>query len=443
MLDFKICPKCSNNTANENDVCPNCGYHFEKKSQQSDILPQHPDSQKPIVPSENTPSKDATRVWNDLNSLTHWTIIIFILSALLENPAIGIIGALIGYYWLGPWAANFAIEHKRNINWAYFFGFLFAFLGCALYWIYVKVTTDPIDSPYRVYHQDTTAGEWVVLGLSLVFAFYVTFSQPIEGGISNIFNTLLGSFIISLIILYIVYWLITKLFPRSKYWSFVFWIFAIAGIPIILLVVAGFVMGMVGLISSEHQAVDTFQTIQKDSNFRGSTFTNNELHFTLLLPQDWTSFIVDSKSSSTISSDSAMSESVMPKIVYLYTKNYDASQLMVMIMGIDFSKSSMPDTNIQSFNDGFIEGLKQGLEKSQSRNVMIISKGQNYQISGYPSCANEISYTTQSGVPSRLKIFSIKSGSKFYIIYYQATDNLYDKQLRTFEQIVGSFTPTN
>jgi hypothetical protein len=134
---------------------------------------------------------------------------------------------------------------------------------------------------------------------------------------------------------------------------------------------------------------------------------------------------------------------MMPKIVYLYTKNYDASKLMVMILGMDFSKSSMPDMSVQSLNDGFIEGLKQGLEKSQSSNIIVKSKGKKYQINGFQSCGNEISYTTQSGIPSSLKIFIIKNGSKFYVIYYQATDDVYNKQIATFEQIVGSFSPTN
>jgi len=32
MLDFKICPKCKNSTATENEVCPNCGNLFKKKN---------------------------------------------------------------------------------------------------------------------------------------------------------------------------------------------------------------------------------------------------------------------------------------------------------------------------------------------------------------------------------------------------------------------------
>lgn len=254
-----MCPRCTKLTAKENDVCPYCDYRFEKKTERSDILPQRPDSPKPTVPSDSTPSKDANRVWNDLNSLTHWTIIIFILLALLGNLIMGIIGPLIGYYWLGPWAANFAKEHKRNINWAYCYGFLFAFLGCGFYWVYVKVTTDPTNSPHSVYDKNTTAGEWVVLGLSLIFAFFATFSQPIDEGISNIFYTLLGSFLVSLIILYIVYWLITKLFPRSQYWSIVFWILVLVGIPIILLFVAGFFMAMVG--STSNTPVSSIPTV--------------------------------------------------------------------------------------------------------------------------------------------------------------------------------------
>ncbi len=400
----------------------------------------------PAPESITPPSEDSKNIWNELSSLTQWAIIILIPLAILGNFIAGIIGALIGYFWLAPWAANFAKEHNRSINWGYFFGFLGP-LSCVIYWLYVKLTTDPLAPSNSSHHNETTIGEWVVLALSLIYAFIATFSGSTNGSIANTLGVFIGSFILSLIVLYIIYWIIGKLSPGSKNWSFIVWILAMIGIPLLIFIIvavgAAFIFGMAGSTSNGVQTVDTVEIFQRESYAGASTFTNNDLHFTLLLPQDWESYTIDSKASSAISSDSAMSEAMMPKIVYLYTKNYDASKLMVMIMGMDFSKSSMPDMNVQSLNDGFIEGLKQGLEKSQSSNIIVKSKGKKYQINGFQSCGNEISYTTQSGIPSSLKIFVIKNGSKFYVIYYQATDDVYNKQIATFEQIVGSFTPTN
>lgn len=41
MLEFKICPKCKNSTAIENEVCPNCGNDFKREnSTQNHQLPQ-------------------------------------------------------------------------------------------------------------------------------------------------------------------------------------------------------------------------------------------------------------------------------------------------------------------------------------------------------------------------------------------------------------------
>jgi len=222
------------------------------------------------------------------------------------------------------------------------------------------------------------------------------------------------------------------------------------------LIVAIFMVGVFSAVSSNsgsstttyntvttYQEVESAQVFQRISYFGYSEFKNDNLHFSLNLPKDWDSYIIDSKASSSISSDKSLSEIMMPQIVYLYNKNYDASKSMVMIMGMDTTKSAWGDVSCQSMNDGFIEGIKQGLEEAQSSNIIVKSKGQSFLINGYQARGNEISYTTQNGIPSSLKIFTIKNGSKFYIIYYVATDDLYSNQIEIFEQIVGSFVPTN
>jgi hypothetical protein len=89
-----------------------------------------------------SPTGDSTSIWNEMNSLTHWVIIILIPLVIIGNPIAGIIGALVGYFWFAPWTATFAKEHNRNKNWGYFFGFL-GLIPLAIYWVYVKLTQDP------------------------------------------------------------------------------------------------------------------------------------------------------------------------------------------------------------------------------------------------------------------------------------------------------------
>jgi len=84
-------------------------------------------------------------IWDELAPLTQWFIIIGTIILFFGSPIGVVIGSIIGYFWLAPWTANLAKEHNRSINWAYSFGFFFSFLGCGIWWIYVKLTTDPIE----------------------------------------------------------------------------------------------------------------------------------------------------------------------------------------------------------------------------------------------------------------------------------------------------------
>lgn len=123
--------------------CENCGKQLVKGVKKCGYC-EHP------APEIITPTtEDSKSIWNELSSLTQWTIIILIPLAILGNPIVGIIGALIGYFWLAPWAANFAKEHNRSKNWAYFYGFL-GFLPLGIYWVFVKLTRDPTNIDYKI-----------------------------------------------------------------------------------------------------------------------------------------------------------------------------------------------------------------------------------------------------------------------------------------------------
>jgi len=91
--------------------------------------------------------------------------------------------------------------------------------------------------------EKTTTGEWVVLGLSIIIALFVSLSRTFDG-------SSIGIFILSLIVLFILYWVITKAYPNSQNWGVIIWVIALVGIPIIIIfvlaVIAGLIFGLTG-----------------------------------------------------------------------------------------------------------------------------------------------------------------------------------------------------
>jgi hypothetical protein len=84
----------------------------------------------------------------------------------------------------------------------------------------------------------TTPGEWVVIGLSVIFGLI---------GIAHFAIVLIAS----LVILYIFYRIVKKVYPKSEYWGFIPWIITLAGIPILIILIiimlgvaAGFASGL-------------------------------------------------------------------------------------------------------------------------------------------------------------------------------------------------------
>src|SRR5208337_4582063 len=85
--------------------------------------------------------------------------------------------------------------------------------------------------------EKTTTGEWVVLGLSILFG--------IIGSANFAFV-----FILSLIGLYILYRVIAKIHPKSQDWTIIIWIAALVGFSILIFFIgsigAGFLFGVTG-----------------------------------------------------------------------------------------------------------------------------------------------------------------------------------------------------
>lgn len=95
----------------------------------------------------------------------------------------------------------------------------------------------------------TSVGEWVVISLSIIYVVISTvisiFSKPINESVYFIAGAFIlpffASLIGALILFYIIYLIITKLFPNSKDWGVILWILAIVGIAFVARIILGLV----------------------------------------------------------------------------------------------------------------------------------------------------------------------------------------------------------
>jgi uncharacterized membrane protein YeaQ/YmgE (transglycosylase-associated protein family) len=333
---------------------------------------------------------------------------------ILGNPIAGIVGALVGYFWFAPWTANLAKEHNRSINWAYFYGFLFSLIGCGIYWLYVTLTKDPSVSPNSVHHRDTTIGEWIVLILSLIFALFATFSQPINGGIASIFGAFIGSFAILLIILYIVYWLITKLFPKSKYWSIVLWIIAIVGIPVVLIIVAVFIFGVIFGLAG------TISSLSPSSSGTLATFENPALGYKVQYPDTWTFKTINEQNANYITDTT-------------FSSNDGKRGLLIQV--VDQSGTVYQMNSLDEWTKNGIALLSSSKEYSQ----LTIQKNERTTLAGYPAQRLEYTYVTTSGIKVKNIEYLLIKGSKGYNIDIFSTDDDFNSWSNIAQEIIDSF----
>ena len=347
----------------------------------------------------------------------------------------------IGWFITGPVCWEWAYKKDRNTDFAFLFGFFLSIPGAILYWIYQLFFKKKPDN-LEVQHisSERKPKFCTTCGVPLQFenadicpnCGVKIQAQPIPGK------------------------------------SGLFWLSVVLAVLLIIgAVITAFFFGVAGLTQKVPQSdgtntlVNTYTVVQTYAPIETlvapvllyqrpspippgyNQLKNDDLQFSIYIPNDWDSYIIDSKESTSISEDASLSESVLPKIVYFYNKKIDASKSMIMIMGMDFTKSAWGENSLEPFNDGFVGGLKQGIEKSQATNIVVMSKGEKYRINGYEALGNRITYITSNGIPSTMKTYVIKTGSIYYVIYFIAVNEVYSSQINTVESIVGSFIPSS
>jgi len=77
-------------------------------------------------------------------SKTFVAIILWILTIIycVDAPVVGIVTALLSWYWLAPYLARYARDHGRDADWGFAIGACFAILGVIVYWIYEYIVRD-------------------------------------------------------------------------------------------------------------------------------------------------------------------------------------------------------------------------------------------------------------------------------------------------------------
>jgi magnesium-transporting ATPase (P-type) len=98
-----------------------------------------------------------------------------------------------------------------------------------------------------------STGEWVVIGLSVIIALIGSLSKSLNIIFFGVVGSFLVVFALSFIILHIIYWVITKVHPKSQNWGFISWVITLVGTPIIIIFILAFVAGMAGSSSTINQ----------------------------------------------------------------------------------------------------------------------------------------------------------------------------------------------
>jgi hypothetical protein len=95
--------------------------------------------------------------------------------------------------------------------------------------------------------EKTSVGVWVAIGLSIIVALIISLSRSLN----------IGSFFIVyalfFIVLYIIYWVITKVYPKSQNWGVNSWAIALGGSFFIAAVGMAFIYGFAGSGSNINQ----------------------------------------------------------------------------------------------------------------------------------------------------------------------------------------------
>lgn len=81
-----------------------------------------------------------------------------------------------------------------------------------------------------------TIGEAVVVALSVIFGLFLTLAAPNIGSLLNLAIFFLVACIFFFIILYVLYWIIARVYPKSNEWGILPWVIGILGFGIILII---------------------------------------------------------------------------------------------------------------------------------------------------------------------------------------------------------------
>lgn len=416
MPDFKTCPKCSNTTAYESEVCPFCGNSFENVSPGTAGSPRDTTLPVPAVPSQKAPPGDWKSAWYELNFLTRLVVVITFCCALLENPAVGVIGMALGFFAFGSWAVNIAKEHNRSINWAYFWGFC-GLLTLGLYWVYVaKLSKDPASPPPVARSGKTLPGEWAVLGLSLVFAAIIAVSESTSKGIAENISSFVGVLVIMLIIVYLIYLVIGRLSAASAGWGGIAWVVAIAGVSLAIFFLAVLAVPVLGWSGLPEESSEPYTF---------TTFQDPALGYTIRYPDSWITK-TESKEENTGITDRVFAS--------------PGGKRGAFVQVMDSTGTPFQEYTLDRWTTKSIVTL----QTNKNYRQFTLQKSERTTLSGYPAQRIEHMHVNNEGKTEKWIDYLLLRGPVVYHVGIIALDNDdYPAWSGTAEEMLASFTFTS
>jgi hypothetical protein len=118
----------------------------------------------------------------------------------------------------------------------------------------------------------TTTGEWVVVAISILIALLAGFARPPAGGILVSLVVSVISFFIILIPLYVLYALISWLYPKSTTeWGIILWIVVIVGFAVVIFILVALFFGvLLGIAASSPATVEKTEISQVPAAIAGT-----------------------------------------------------------------------------------------------------------------------------------------------------------------------------
>ena len=129
---------------------------------------------------------------------------------------------------------------------------------------------------------------------------------------------------------------------------------------------------------------------------------------------------------------------VLPEVVFITSRNSDASQSVMVIWGLNLTNYS-PTQEIGSFQASYLQDALQLLTSNGDTNF-VTSAPLYSLINGKEALTTYVNFTNAGGLRSTARVTTIQDGQVFYVINYVALSGVYPVEEKAVTEIINSFT---